>query len=110
MPKIWEKFLVFRRDGSVPEWPYIVMGGRDPFTPYAVRAYARAAANGTPDNHADPEYVKSLYALADLMDAYRTEHGEGDPAAPKHRHDDVDLIQHWEQMRSDDSGTVQKGQ
>ena len=28
--KLFNKFLVQRRDGSVPEWPWLVMGAADP--------------------------------------------------------------------------------
>ena len=45
--KIWDKteefkegkFLVVRRDGSVPHWPHFVLGARDPGAPTALRAY-----------------------------------------------------------------------
>jgi len=37
------KFLVVRRDGSIPAWPHFVIGARDPAAPVALRAYADAA-------------------------------------------------------------------
>ena len=49
--KIWAKteqfsegkYLVVRRDGTVPSWPHFVIGGHDPAGPVALIAYARAA-------------------------------------------------------------------
>ena len=81
------KFLVTRRDGTVPEWPYFVLGARDPAAPAALSAYAdEAEALGM-----DPDYVSDLRDLADDFDAYRAEHGEGDPDAAPHRIDDPDI-------------------
>jgi len=94
--KIWAKtekyregkFLVVRRDGTVPHWPHFVLGARDPAAPVALRAYAAAcSANGL-----DPEYVRSLHELADDFEKYRTEQGDGDPDAPPHRTDHPDVI------------------
>lgn len=94
--KIWAKtkefsegkFLVVRRDGSVPKWPHFVLGARDPWAPTALRAYALAAK----DSGADVEYADSILELADDFDAYRREHGEGDPDAGPHRTDDGIVI------------------
>jgi hypothetical protein len=86
--KLWNKFLVVRRDGTVPEWPYIVMGGRDPAAPAALRAYADTAH----ELGMDEEYVADLRGLADDFDAYRHDHGAGDPDAPPHRPDDPFVI------------------
>jgi hypothetical protein len=59
MARLWRnivpggKYLVVRRDGSVPEWQWFVLGSRDPAAPDALRTYAdRAAQLGM-----DPEYV-----------------------------------------------------
>lgn len=38
--KIFNKFLVVRRDGTVPDWPYLVLGARDPAAPAALRTLA----------------------------------------------------------------------
>jgi hypothetical protein len=82
------KFLVVRRDGSVPAWPHFVLGARDPAAPATLRAYA--------DEHerlgADPEYVASVRKLAEEFEAYRAREGDGDPEAPPHRTDDADVI------------------
>jgi hypothetical protein len=82
--KLWNKFLVVRRDGTVPEWPYLVMGARDPYVPGAIRQYAKLAQEaGEPE-----DYTSDLYRLADSFDQYRQTYGEGDPASPPHREDD----------------------
>ena len=78
------KYLVQRRDGTVPDWPYFVMGARDPYAPAALRAYADAAALGG----ANGEYVRDLRILADEFDNFRVEEGEGDPDGKPHRKDD----------------------
>lgn len=78
------KYLVKRRDGTVPEWPWFVLGARDPSSPAGLRGYAQDAAR----RGRDPEYVRDILALAERYEAYLREHGEGDPDAPRHRKDD----------------------
>ena len=94
--KIWTKtkeffegkFLVVRRDGSIPHWPHFVLGARDPAAPDALRAYADAcSALGL-----DPEYIASIRELANDFDAYRTSKGNGDPDAGPHRKDNPAVI------------------
>jgi hypothetical protein len=82
------KYLVLRRDGTVPEWPYFVLGAADPVAPAALRAYA----DGAEKLGMDPQYVADLRELADQFWAWRAEHGEGDPDAPRHRVDDPQVI------------------
>lgn len=82
------KFLVVRRDGSVPAWPHFVLGARDPAAPIALRAYADTAAT----LGFDPEYVASIRELADDFDRYRAAQGDGDADAAPHRNDDPDVI------------------
>lgn len=79
------KYLVKRRDGSVVEWPSFVLGARDPHAPAALRSYATSMA-ADPSVH--PLFVVRLRKLADEFDAYRLEHGDGDPAKGQHRKDD----------------------
>lgn len=43
----------------------------------------------------DLEYVADLDQLANEFEAYRAEHGEGDPDAPPHRQDDPEIIARW---------------
>jgi hypothetical protein len=94
--KIWAKtkeffegkFLVVRRDGSIPCWPHFVLGARDPAAPVGLRAYAEhCLACGC-----DKEYVKSIHELADDFEKYREREGNGDPDAAPHRKDDPAVI------------------
>jgi hypothetical protein len=102
--KIWAKteefsegkFLVVRRDGSVPHWPHFVLGARDPAVPAALRAYAAECAT----LGYDPEYVASIRELADDFKAYREAEGNGDADAAPHRVDDPQVIR---AMRGDDA-------
>lgn len=82
------KFLVVRRDGSVPHWPHFVLGARDPAAPAALRAYANECRN----RGFEKEYVASIVELADDFELYRIEQGNGDPEAPPHRRDNHDVI------------------
>jgi hypothetical protein len=94
--KIWAKteafkegkFLVVRRDGTVPHWLHFVLGARDPAAPYALRAYAHECAR----QGLDPEYVESIKELATDFERYNDAHGDGDPDAPPHRVDNPFVI------------------
>lgn len=88
MAKLWDKYLVQRRDGTVPEWPWLVMGARDPIAPAALRAYADEADR----LGYDPKYVDDLRQLVMDWEKYRAAHGDGDPDAPRHRTDDPDVV------------------
>lgn len=83
------KYLVKRRDGTVPEWPSFILGARDPAAPAALRAYAdKAAQLGF-----DSVYILEVLELADEFENYRNTHGSGDPDAPPHRKDDPETVQ-----------------
>ena len=82
------KYLVTRRDGTVPNWPHFVMGARDPAVPAALRAYADEAAK----LGYDPKFVDDVRALAEEFERYRKDHGQGDADAPPHRKDDPETI------------------
>ena len=96
MARLWKndkeikggKFLVLRRDGSQPEWPYFVLGARDPAAPWALRQYALMCEKF----EMDPEYVRDIRRLADEFDAYRMHHGAEDPDAAPHREDDPAIV------------------
>ena len=82
------KYLVQRRDGTVPEWPYFVLGARDPAAPAALKAYADAAeAEGM-----DPKYVADVRKLASDFSDYRADEGAGDPDGRPHRKDDPEVV------------------
>ncbi len=82
------KYLVQRRDGTVPEWPYFVIGAADPAAPAALVAYADAAEQ----LGLDPQYVADIRAMAVEWIAWRRENGSGDPDAPRHRTDDPETV------------------
>jgi hypothetical protein len=81
------KYLVKRRDGTVPEWPSFTLGARDPCAPAALRAYAEEAFKLF-----DRGYAVSVKKLADEFERYREEHGAGDPDRGKHRLDDPHTV------------------
>jgi len=63
------KYIVLRRDGSVPDWPWFVLGARDPAAPRAVRSYATTSkAMG-----ADEQYIENVVDHAKKMDAWRAD-------------------------------------
>lgn len=96
--KIWKKFLVQRRDGTVPEWPYLVLGARDPAAPHAIRELGRESARLGMDR----EYCDDLMALASAFETYRQEHGDGDPDAGPHRQDDPKVVDILDQILASD--------
>lgn len=87
------KYLVTRRDGTVPEWPNFVLGARDKAAPVALRAYADEAER----QQYDPQYVADIRELAAYFEEYAQAEGHGDPDAPPHRKDDPATI---EKMRN----------
>lgn len=94
MPGLWRnqqgtpegKYLVKRRDGSIPEWPWFVFAAADEAAPDGLRAYAdKAEKLGF-----DPEYVADVRAMADEWerDLAAGVYKKGDPDAGRHRKDD----------------------
>ena len=90
------KYLVKRRDGSIPEWPSFVIGAKDPNAPPALRAYAQMARI----NGMDEQYCADVRDLADEFEAYRKAHGEGEPDSGHDVIDDPDTIAEMRQGRS----------
>lgn len=92
--KIWAKtkewpegkYLVVRRDGTVPRWPHFVLGGDDPSAPAALRAYACDAWS----RGLDPEYCRSITELAAEFEVRSG--GKPDPDAPPHRTDNPAVL------------------
>jgi hypothetical protein len=82
------KYLIKRRDGTVPPWPSFVLGGADPHAEVALRAYADSveAAGG------NPGWVAAIRRWADVFRRWCDEHGEGDPGMGPHRPDDPATI------------------
>jgi hypothetical protein len=82
------KYLVLRRDGTVPHWPHFVMGAMDPIVPTALAAYAREAKR----QGLDREFCRDVEEEAVRFDIYRKnalEEGKkpGDPDSGPHRVD-----------------------
>lgn len=86
------KYLVKRRDGSIPEWPSFVIGARDPAAPAALREYAAVSQR----NGLDIAYVMDILSLADEFEEYRNAHGSGKPDSG---HDTVDNPTIVEEMK-----------
>lgn len=82
------KYLLVRRDGSIPEWPFFPMGAKDPAASAGLRAYADKAE----ELGFYPPYVSDVRRLADEFDAYLAEHGAGDPDRGPHRDDNPSII------------------
>lgn len=82
------KYLLKRRDGTIPMWPFFVIGARDPAGPVALRAYADEAKR----LGMDPAYAADVRGLAAEFEDYLEEVGPGDPDAPRHRKDDPTTV------------------
>ena len=90
MAQLTDKYLVVRRDATIPKWPKFVLGARDPAAPAALLAYATMAEK----LGMEAEYVDSVRAMADRFDRYRLEEGPGDPDAPPlERSDDPGVLE-----------------
>lgn len=94
--KVWQKteelsegkYLVVRRDGTVPWWPSFIMGGHDPAAAAGLRGYAdKAEALGY-----EAEYVASVRSLADDYETLAAVGHPADPEAPPHRVDNPVII------------------
>lgn len=82
------KYLVKRRDGTIPVWPSFVLGAKDEAAPAALLAYADAAER----LNYNAKYVEDVRVLAHEFEVYRAVHGVGDPDRGKHRKDDPQTI------------------
>ena len=92
------KYLVVRRDGTIPAWPHFVIAAADPSAPAALNAYAKnAEIRGL-----DPEYTDSIrelaidfgrYAEAHRLKAEEGEHKAADPDQGPHRIDNPAVIE-----------------
>ena len=84
------KYLVTRRDGTVPEWAWFVLGSADPASIAALRAYADKAE----ELGFDAIYVKDIRDLAGEWEADQSLNsaelrpGRQPPDGPRHRKDD----------------------
>lgn len=90
------KYLVKRRDGTIPEWPNFVLGAKDPAAPAALKAYTDEAERVG----MNAEYIADIRELAFEFAAYRIHCGTGDPDRGRHRKDDVHTIAEMQQGHS----------
>lgn len=93
--RLWNgKYLVVRRDGTVPAWPAFVLGARDPAAPAALMAYAEAMLEQAKKARAEPdkEYIQSIMDMAAEFETYAHNEGAGDPSAPPHRKEADDVM------------------
>lgn len=81
------KYLVVRRDGTIPDWGHFVLSYDDPAAPVALNAYAHACEQ----LDMDPEYVKSLRDLAEELST-RPRSDKSDPDAAPHRKDNPAVV------------------
>lgn len=85
------KFLVVRRDGTIPKWTWFVLGARDPFAYAALQAYATAvnvqACHTKEKAQANKlfDYRDDIRQLAEDFRSEREKTGNGDPEATPHR-------------------------
>ena len=95
MSRIWVKtkeapegkYLVVRRDGTIPDWGHFVISYTDPAAPVALNAYAQAAEM----LDMDPEYVASIRELAaELSELPRDP--KSDPDSGPHRKDNPAVV------------------
>lgn len=83
------KYLLIRRDGTIPEWPFFAIGAKDPCASKALLAYANEAER----IGMNLDYVRDIIKLAQQFHEYRIEHGHGDPDRGRHRKDDPATIE-----------------
>lgn len=91
------KYLVKRRDGTVPAWPHFVLAAADPHAPAALRAYA-GSISGDPD--CDPVFASRLFKLADEFEQWRKDNHTGDPTRGLHRKDDPATVEEMKKGKS----------
>lgn len=91
------KFLVVRRDGTVPKWTWFVLGARDPHAAVALRAYAasvRDEAMSISDEYRGAllTYAFDVEGVASEFDRERAKTGDGDPEKGPHRKDNEAIL------------------
>jgi hypothetical protein len=82
------KFLIIRRDATVPAWPAFVIGARDAAAPAALRKYAAEARS----LGYDAQYCADVDDIAREFEEYRAKHGQGNPSDGPHRVDHEGVI------------------
>lgn len=104
------KFLVLRRDGSVPDWTWFVLGAADKHAPAALAEYGREVIGVSGSDRDLEAYGVDMLRLSDEFDAERERREaagkkKGDPEAKPHRKDDPLILAlmkgevTWEEIR-----------
>jgi hypothetical protein len=100
------KYLVKRRDGTVPEWPSFVLGAADPVAESSLLAYCKEVCFllvCAPEMAAKlgftPEFARSVHGWVLKFREYRQAHGEGDPGMGRHRQDDPATVAEMQKGR-----------
>lgn len=92
------KYLVVRRDGTIPKWGHFVIAVIDPAAAAGLRGYADEAER----LRFDPEYVESIRELARDSERLSMEAASNaavlgtkgaDPDAPPHRKDNSAVVE-----------------
>jgi hypothetical protein len=65
-----KKYIVVRADGTLPEWPYFVLGAKDPAASSTLRAYASTALgiNGDEVYHANVKELSQRFGAWSAAD------------------------------------------
>jgi len=75
-----QKYLIVRKDGSIPRWPAFVLGAADPAAVVALHAYADECERQGMMSH----YIRDVRRIADEFQAFP---GESEPDQPDQRRD-----------------------
>jgi hypothetical protein len=87
-----KKYLVVRRDGTMPQWPSFVLGAQDPASSAALRAYVHAHMEQGKQDDEKLAYLQGILDEADAWDRYREEHGARQPEEVDRREESHDVM------------------
>jgi hypothetical protein len=82
------KYLVLRRDDTVPEWPWFVLGARDPMASWALWFYSWVGIF----YERNWAYLRGCNRKSWEFYRYRQTAGKGDPGKGRHRKDNPAVI------------------
>lgn len=82
------KYLVLRRDNTVPDWPWFVLGARDPMAAWALWFYSWVGIL----YEKNWAYLRGVNRLSWDFYRIRMDWGQGDPGKGPHRKDDPWVI------------------
>lgn len=86
--------VLLRRDGTIPEWSYFVIGAMDAAAPAALWAYAAEARRmGMAPAYAEDVYRLGHEFMTERLDRIAAKQRPGDPDKGPHRKDDPLTLQ-----------------